>query len=192
MLGVRFRRACGLPYLRLARLSDRCKGHPQGSRSHQRSTPWIATPWSRRPAAADDSHHFHERANRHDLVPVLRIRPPCTGAKNPKIGKRGFQSQKTPFPSTPEKGASSQKSPQGKWGFFDSKRPFLGWREMGVFRLRNPLFPILGFLAPVQGGRIRNASQETPRGPELSSEKSLCLGERLRGNRNRGNGPERF
>ena len=31
---------------------------------------------------------------------------------------------------------------------------------MGVFRLRDPLFPILGFLTPVQGGRIRNGSLE--------------------------------
>ena len=29
---------------------------------------------------------------------------------------------------------------------------------MGVFRLRNPLFPILGFWTPVRGGRIRKLS----------------------------------
>ena len=36
--------------------------------------------------------------------------------------------------------------------FFDSKCPFLGvGGEMGVFRLRNPLFPILGIWAPLRG-----------------------------------------
>ena len=49
-----------------------------------------------------------------------------------------------------------------KWGFSDSKRPFLGHWEMGVFRPRNPLFPILGILTPVGGGRVRK-----PRGSLL-------------------------
>ena len=41
------------------------------------------------------------------------------------------------------------------WGFFDSKRPFLGHLEMGVFWPRNPLSPILAILTPVGGGRFR-------------------------------------
>ena len=36
---------------------------------------------------------------------------PLTGAKIPKIGKRGFRGQKPPSPTTPEKGALSQKIP---------------------------------------------------------------------------------
>ena len=45
---------------------------------------------------------------------------------------------------------------QGKWGFFDSERPFLGWWEMGVFWLRNPLFPILGILFGPCKGQTRS------------------------------------
>ena len=63
---------------------------------------------------------------------VLRIRPPCTEVKNPKIGKRGSQSQKPHFPS-PQKGRLesknshvSHRAPHGKLGFFDSKHPFWG------------------------------------------------------------------
>ena len=91
---------------------------------------------------------------------TLQIRPPCIGVKHPKIGKRWFRSRKNPHFPPPQKRASRVKkthfyTPQGKLISFDSRRPFLGWREMGVFRLRNPLFPVLGFLTPVQGGRIR-------------------------------------
>ena len=44
--------------------------------------------------------------------------------------KEGFGAKKLPFPSVPDMGALSQKTPilhrapQGKWGFFDSKHPF--------------------------------------------------------------------
>ena len=93
---------------------------------------------------------------------LLRTRRPCTGVKIPKIGKRGFGVKKLPFPNAPENGDLSQKipflyrAPQRKWGFLDSKRPFLGRSEMGVFRPRNPLFPILGTLTPEQGRRVCN------------------------------------
>ena len=88
---------------------------------------------------------------------------PVQGPKTPKSGKEGFGVEKPPFPPHPRNGRFESKNPHFPCGavcrngdFFDSKHPFLGWGEMGVFRLRNPLFPILGFLAPVQGGRIRN------------------------------------
>ena len=73
---------------------------------------------------------------------VLRIRPPCSGVKNPKIlqgsktaksGKEGFRVNKPHFPSHQKKRCVSiQNIPislQGttwKMGFSDSKRPFLG------------------------------------------------------------------
>ena len=62
-----------------------------------------------------------------------------TGVKIAKIGKRGFRGQKLPFPSVPEVGALSQKipiflvEPFREPGILDSKRPFLGHWEMGVF-----------------------------------------------------------
>ena len=79
----------------------------------------------------------------------LRTRPPLTGVKIPKIGKLGFGVKEFPCPNAPEKGALSQKSPslyrvpQEKWGFFDSKRPFLGPLEMEVFDPAT-LFPNFG------------------------------------------------
>ena len=73
----------------------------------------------------------------------LRIRLHLTGVKIPKIGKRGCRSQKTPFPTTPEKGVPGQKIHfpcsalyrdfltqnalfwgGGKGGFFDSETLF--------------------------------------------------------------------
>ena len=90
------------------------------------------------------------------------------GSKSPISGKEGFGVKKLPFHSAPEMGALSQKksplslwSPAEKWGFFDSKRPFLGQGEMGVFWPRNPLFPILAILTPVGGGaRSQGTSAE--------------------------------
>ena len=70
-----------------------------------------------------------------------------------KIGKRGFH-----FPLLQKRASWVKKSPflyrapHGKWGFPDSKRPFLEWGDMVFFFLLwNPLFPILGVLIPVQG-----------------------------------------
>ena len=76
----------------------------------------------------------------------LGIRLPLTGAEIPKIGKRGFRSQKTPISHHPRKGCSESKNPHfpcgalyrngdfltrsalfwggGKWGFFDSETLF--------------------------------------------------------------------
>ena len=91
----------------------------------------------------------------------------CSGQKlaNPSALYRGQKPQnrekrvsesKNPHFSPPQKWVLRVKkspflyrAPQGKWGFFDSKRPFLGWGEMGVFRLRNPLFLILGGFWPL-------------------------------------------
>ena len=89
---------------------------------------------------------------------------PVQGSKSPKSGKEGFGVQKLPFPSASEKGDLSQKipiflvEPCRDMGIFDPNRPFLTHWEMGVFGLRNPLFPILGILTPVQGRRVRNPS----------------------------------
>ena len=77
---------------------------------------------------------------------TLRMRLPLTGVKNPKIGKRGFRSQKTPISPHPRKGRLESKNPHfytghhrengdfltrdalfwggGKWGFFDSETLF--------------------------------------------------------------------
>ena len=41
----------------------------------------------------------------------LRTRRPCTGVKIPKIGKRGFQGQKTPISQCPRKGRFESKNP---------------------------------------------------------------------------------
>ena len=65
----------------------------------------------------------------------------------PSPQKRAFRVKKSPF---------SLWCPVKKWGFFDSNCPFPGSWAMGVFRLRNPLFLILGILTPVQGRGVRN------------------------------------
>ena len=67
------------------------------------------------------------------------MRLPLTGAKIPKIGKRGFRSQKTPISYHPGKGRFVSKNSflyralQGKWGFFDSEHPFRGGGGNGDF-----------------------------------------------------------
>ena len=66
---------------------------------------------------------------------------PLQGPKSPKSGKEGFGVKNLPFPSGAEMGALSEKkkplslwsSPVEEWGFFDSKRPFLGHWEMEAF-----------------------------------------------------------
>ena len=82
---------------------------------------------------------------------LSEIRLPLTGVKIPKIGKRGFQSQKSLSPAAPEKG--TLKSPflyrarqlfwgGGKWGLFDSETLFsrFGLRSWPPFTgvLRGP------------------------------------------------------
>ena len=86
-----------------------------------------------------------------------------SGSKNshfPRPQKRAIWVEKSPF---------SLWSPVEKWGFFDSNRPFLGSWEMGVFWPRNPLFPILGILTPVQGRRVRKAVDHKEQLPSESS-----------------------
>ena len=57
----------------------------------------------------------------------LRIRPPCTGVKNPKIGRKGFRGQKKPMISP---------HPQ-KWAFRVKNSPFL---HRPLFLTRNAHF----------------------------------------------------
>ena len=70
--------------------------------------------------------------------------------QNPQNWEKRFQSEKTRFPATPDKGVPSQKIPPflysttGKWGgfFFDSERPPLfGVAGNGVCLTRKPSFP---------------------------------------------------
>ena len=64
------------------------------------------------------------------------------GSKSPESGKEGSGSKNPLFPTNPEKGSLSQKTPflyrapQGKMGFSGSSHPFQGWCETGVFRPR--------------------------------------------------------
>ena len=59
-----------------------------------------------------------------ELAKILGIRLPLAGAKIPKIGKRGFRSQKKPHFLQPQIGRPESKNPhfyralQGKWGLF--------------------------------------------------------------------------
>ena len=76
---------------------------------------------------------------------IFGVRLPLTGAEIPKIGKRGFRSQKTPISHYPRKGCSKSKNPHfpcsalyrngdflarntlfwgGKWGLFGSEALF--------------------------------------------------------------------
>ena len=84
----------------------------------------------------------------------LRTHPPRTGVKIPKIRKRGFGVKKNSHFPVPKKRAFWVKkspflcrAPQGKWGFFDSERPFLGHWEMGVFDPET-VFPDFGDCDP--------------------------------------------
>ena len=78
----------------------------------------------------------------------LGIRLPLTGAEIPKIGQRGFQSQKKPpLPPTPEKGVPSQKIPIFlvvlciEMGIFCLETPFSGVVGNGLFFAPKPSFP---------------------------------------------------
>ena len=84
-------------------------------------------------------------------------------SKSPKSGKEGSWVKKLPMLQKRaiwvESSPFHYRAPQEKWGFFDSKRPFLRRWEMGVFWPRNPLFLILGLLTPVQCRRFRNSCE---------------------------------
>ena len=86
-------------------------------------------------------------------VQVADQRLPLTGAQIPKIGKRGFRSQKTPISPHPKKGRSESKNPHFyaehykengdfltrsalfwggvKWGFLTPKPPFPDFGDFG-------------------------------------------------------------
>ena len=69
------------------------------------------------------------------------------GQKPQYRGKRVSETKNPHFPPRQKRAFRVKKSPFSLWrpvlkpGFFDLKRPFLAWGEVGVFRLRNPLFP---------------------------------------------------
>ena len=66
----------------------------------------------------------------------------CESAPPPPQ-KRESRVKKSPF---------LNRAPQGKWGFFDSRRPlFSGLGGNGVFWLQNPLFAIFGVFDPCAG-----------------------------------------
>ena len=92
---------------------------------------------------------------------VANASAPYRGQNRQNREKRVSGSKNSHFP-VPQKWALwVKKSPFSlwrsveKWGFFDSKHPFLGHWEMGVFWPRNPLFPISAILTPVGGRRVR-------------------------------------
>ena len=94
---------------------------------------------------------------------LAKASAPYKGQNRQNREKRVSGSKNSHFP-VPQKWALRVKkspfslwSPVEKWGFFDSKRPFLEHWEMGVFWPRNPLFPILAILTLVGGRRFRNA-----------------------------------
>ena len=71
---------------------------------------------------------------------TLRKRPPPTGVRIAKIGKRGFRGQKTPISQCPRNGRFEPKipifllEPCREMGIFVySKRPFVGLWENGFF-----------------------------------------------------------
>ena len=84
----------------------------------------------------------------------LGIRLPLTGAEIPKIGKRGFRSQKNPI-SRQKRVFRVKNIPflyralQGKWGFFDSEDPFLAGN--GGFLTPKPSFPDFGRIPKLKG-----------------------------------------
>ena len=61
-----------------------------------------------------------------------------------RIGKRGFQSRRSPIVSPHREGHFESKETIFRTGHHNSKRPFLGW-ENGSFSTSKPSFRILGF-----------------------------------------------
>ena len=94
------------------------------------------------------------------LFPTLSlgIRLPYRG-RNPKTaGKEGFGVKKPPFPTTPEKGALSQKIPIFlvecsvlEMGIFWPRAPFSGVVGNGGFLTPKPSFPDFGDFGPCKG-----------------------------------------
>ena len=107
---------------------------------------------------------------------------PLQGSKSPKSRKEGFGVQKPPFPTTPEKGALSQKIPIflvvlcKEMAILLTQGPlFWGGGKWGFFGLRNPPFPILGISTPVRGKRIRNTRAQTLGRAAATSSRLVCL-----------------
>ena len=96
----------------------------------------------------------------------LRIPPPPTRVKIPKIGKRRFYGQKTPISQRPRKGrfeSNKNLSVQGTTritGIFGLKAPFSGALGNGSFLTLKPSFPDFGALTPVGGGGGRNSQTQ--------------------------------
>ena len=101
-------------------------------------------------------------------VVQLGMRLPLTGVKIPKIGKRGFRSQKKkPFPTTPEKkGCSESKIPHSPCSALYRIGDFLTWSALfwgggkWGFLTPKPSFPDFGDFDPyiIRGKRIPNCS----------------------------------
>ena len=107
----------------------------------------------------------------------LKPNPPFSSSWNRE--KRVSGSKNSHFPVPQKWVLWAKKSPFSfwshveKWGFFGSKRPFLGHWETGVFWPRNPLFPILAILTLVGCGRFHNA--KLPNNSDLNSAVDFCI-----------------
>ena len=111
---------------------------------------------------------------------TLRKRPPPTGVKIAKIGKRGFRGQETPISQRPRNGRFESKNPHVSTGLHKENGHFLTqsahfW-DTGKWEFFDPetLFSrILAILTPVGGGRFRNTNQPTWRKGKKSTGEGL-------------------
>ena len=88
---------------------------------------------------------------------------PLQGSKSTKPGKEGFGVKKTPISGRPRKGRFESKNPHFSTKYFWTQNAlFWGDRKSEFFWPRNPLFPVLWILAPVEGQLARNAQFENP------------------------------
>ena len=85
----------------------------------------------------------------------LGMRLPLTGVKIPKIGKRGFRSQKTPISHHPRKGRSESRNPHV---YTERYKENVDLVNGGFFNSETLFSPILGILTPVRDKRIPNTS----------------------------------
>ena len=109
---------------------------------------------------------------------VLGIHLPLTGVKIPKIGKRGFRSQKTPISDHPRKGRSEPKNPhfhtehyKGNGDLWARNTLFWGGGK-GGFLTSKPSFPDFGDFDPCnqesakgaggKGARVINCHNSSP------------------------------